>query len=50
MNKMLISVFDTEASAFEGLNALRELHKAGDITLYASAVIVKDKAGRIALR
>jgi uncharacterized membrane protein len=50
MNKMLISVFDTEASAFEGLNALRELHRAGDITLYASAVVAKDKTGKIAVR
>lgn len=46
MNKMLVAVFETEASAFEGLSALRELHKQGDITLYASAVVVKDKAGK----
>ncbi|MDA9411052.1 MULTISPECIES: DUF1269 domain-containing protein [unclassified Bradyrhizobium] len=46
MNKMLVAVFETEASAFEGLSALRELHQEGDITLYASAVVVKDKAGK----
>jgi uncharacterized membrane protein len=46
MNKMLVAVFETEASASEGLSALRELHKEGDITLYASAVVVKDKAGK----
>lgn len=50
MNKMLIAVFDNEASAFEGLNALRELHRAGDITLYASAVVVKDKTGTIRVK
>jgi len=47
MNKMLVAVFDTEPAAFEGLSALRDLHKDGDITLYASAVMVKDKTGKI---
>ena len=46
MNKMLVAVFETEASAFEGVSALRELHREGDVTLYASAVVVKDKAGK----
>ena len=50
MNKMLVAVFETEASAFEGLSALRNLHKDGDITLYASAVVVKDAAGKIAVK
>ena len=47
MNKMLVAVFDTEPAAFEGLSALRDLHRDGDITLYASAVIVKDKTGKM---
>ena len=42
MNKMLVAVFDTEPAAYEGLNALTELHADGDITLYATAVLVKD--------
>ncbi|CCE12132.1 putative Membrane protein-like [Bradyrhizobium sp. STM 3843] len=50
MDKMLVAVFETEASAFEGLSAVRHLHKEGDITLYASAVVVKDKAGKIAVK
>lgn len=50
MNKMLVAVFDTEAAAFEGLDALRDLHRDGDITLYASAVIVKDKSGTISVK
>ena len=50
MNKMLVAVFDTETAAFEGLNALRDLHRDGDITLYASAVIVKDKTGKISVK
>jgi uncharacterized membrane protein len=47
MNKMLVAVFDTEPTTFEGLSALRDLHRDGDITLYASAVIVKDKTGKM---
>lgn len=47
MNKMLVAVFETESAAFEGLTALRNLHRDGDITLYASAVMVKDKTGKI---
>jgi uncharacterized membrane protein len=44
---MLVVVFDDEPKAYEGLNALRELHANGDITLYASAVVNKDKAGQL---
>ncbi len=50
MNKMLIAVFDSDAAAFEGLSALKDLHKNGDITLYASAVIAKDKTGKIEVK
>ncbi len=50
MNKMLVAVFDTEAAAFEGLSALKDLHRGGDITLYSSAVIAKDKDGKVELR
>src|SRR5271157_5879810 len=50
MDKMLVAVFETESSAFEGLDALRDLHGSGDITLYASAVVVKDKAGKFDVR
>jgi hypothetical protein len=39
MDKMLIAVFDNESAAFQGLSALKDLHKNGDVTLYASAVI-----------
>jgi uncharacterized membrane protein len=50
MNKVIVAVFDNEAAAFEGLKALRELHVDGDITLYASAVVAKDAAGKINIR
>lgn len=32
MNKLMIVVFDTEAEAYEGLSALNDLHRSGDIT------------------
>jgi hypothetical protein len=47
MDKMLVAVFDSDTAAFDGLSALRELHRDGDITLYGWAVIVKDKTGKI---
>ncbi len=50
MTKMLVAVFDTEPAAFEGQSALKELHAAGDITLYATAVIVKDAAGTVSVK
>ncbi len=47
MNKMLAAVFDTENAAYEGLSALKDLHKNGDITLYATAVVSKESSGVI---
>lgn len=46
-NKILISVFDDEATAYRGLTALKDLHSDGDITLYATIVLVKDRDGRV---
>lgn len=50
MNKILIAVFDNEKAAYEGVTALKDLHKDGDITLYASSVIAKNEAGEVAVR
>ncbi len=50
MNKFLVAVFDSETAAFEGLNALEELHKQGDVTLYATAVMTKDAAGLVSIK
>jgi uncharacterized membrane protein len=47
VNKMLVAIFDREGAAFEGLSALKDLHRDGDISLYSSAVIAKDKNGKI---
>ena len=50
MNKMLAAVFGTEVAAYEGLDALKDLHKDGDITLYATAVIAKDSGGAVTVK
>lgn len=47
MNKFLLAVFNTEASAEAGLQALHHLHRAGDITLYASGVVSRDAQGHL---
>lgn len=49
-NKILVSVFDSERAAFEGLSALKELHRDGDVTVYASTVIAKDASGEVSIR
>lgn len=46
---MLVAVFDNEKTAFEGLSALKDLHKKGDITLYATAVVTKNEKGELRL-
>ncbi len=45
MNKILIGSFKTEVDAYNGLDALKKLHEQGDITLWASAVLVKGADG-----
>jgi uncharacterized membrane protein len=50
MNKMLVAVFGTETAAYEGLSALKDLHVRGDVTLYATAVIMKDASGAISVK
>jgi uncharacterized membrane protein len=50
MDKMIVSVFNDERSACEGVKALRELHEEGSLTLYASTVIFKDAKGVITVK
>lgn len=50
MNRMIVAVFNTEPAAYEGLQALKDLHRDGDITLYATAVLVKDVAGIVSVK
>ena len=50
MNKMLVAIFDNETAADVGLQALHKLHATGDITLYATGVMVKDAAGKVSVK
>ncbi len=50
MNQMVAAVFDNENAALEGLRALRDLHSEGGISLYESAMIVKDEAGKVSVK
>lgn len=50
MNKMLVCVFDSEKAAYEGLAALKDLHRDGDISLYGTAVIEKNADGELSTK
>lgn len=50
MNKMLVAIFDSEYAAYQGLNALKQLHQDRDITLYATAVVVSDALGSVSVK
>lgn len=50
MNKILVTVFDTQENAFNGLTALKDLHSNGDISLHAAAVITKDGEGNVSIK
>jgi uncharacterized membrane protein len=50
MNEMLVAVFDTEDAADKGLLALKALHQEGGISLYAWALIVKNRDGAISVK
>ncbi len=49
MEKMLVVVFDNEASTYEGSRALNQLDAEGSITIHAEAVIKKDVNGKISV-
>jgi uncharacterized membrane protein len=50
MNEMLVAVFDREDAADKGLDALKGLHQEGGISLYAWALIVKNRDGAISVK
>ena len=50
MDRMLVAVFDKESAAYEGLRALADLHRTGDITVFGTAVIAKDPAGKVEVK
>jgi uncharacterized membrane protein len=50
MDTMLVAIFNTTPPALKGVIALIDLHRAGDITLYTTAVIAKDTSGTISIK
>ena len=50
MEKFIAVVFDTEAAAYKGETALRDLHRNGELAVYAAAVIGKDLDGNIEVK
>lgn len=50
MNQMVVAVFANEGAALDGLRELRDLHGEGGVSLYASAVILKDKKSKVSVR
>lgn len=50
MEKFIAVVFDTEAAAYKGETALRDLHRNGELAVYAAAVIGKDLDGKIEVK
>jgi uncharacterized membrane protein len=50
MDRMIVTIFNDERSAYEGMKALRRLHAEGSLTLYAAAVIAKDVEGQVSVK
>jgi uncharacterized membrane protein len=50
MDKVVAVVFNDEKQAYDGLQALRDLHADGSITVYSNAVVAKDPNGKVAVR
>ena len=50
MNRFVVIVFPDETQAYQGTRALNALHAEGSLTLYSMAVVVKDAAGKFAVK
>jgi uncharacterized membrane protein len=50
MNKVIFVGFDTEQQAYEGDRAVHEMHRDGTLTLYNTAVVVKEGGGKVVVR
>jgi uncharacterized membrane protein len=47
MEKMIVVVFDNESKALSGLQALWELDREGDISVYAEQTVAKEPSGAV---
>ena len=50
MNKIIVAVFNTDSQAFKRLTAIKSLHDDGLISVYATAVVVKDKEEKVEVK
>lgn len=50
MSKFVVVTFPSEAVAFEGTRAIKQLHAEGTVTLYAMAVLVQETSGNVAVK
>lgn len=50
MDKMIVTVFKDEKSAYEGMSALEELHAEGSLTLFAASVVARDVHGQLSVK
>lgn len=49
MEKMIVVVFENESKASEGLEALWELDREGEISIYAEQIVAKEPTGAVRL-
>jgi uncharacterized membrane protein len=50
MERMIVTIFNDEKSAYQGMQALKQLHAEGSLALYAAAVIAKDVQGQVSVK
>ena len=49
MEKMIVTIFETEPKAYDGMFALHQLDSEGTITVHAGAVVRKNSDGTVDL-
>lgn len=50
MSKFVVTVFENEKAAYEGSQAMKDLHAEGSIVAYAGAVISKEQDGTVKMK
>jgi uncharacterized membrane protein len=50
MSKVVVVIFPSEAAAYEGTRALRQLHSEGTLTLYGMAVLFREASGNLTIK
>jgi len=50
MSKFVVVTFPSEAAAYEGTRAIKQLHTEGTLTIYGLAVVVQEANGKVAIK